>query len=166
RGRADEALVADVLRDPWFAQEPPKSTGRERFGAQVLDERWLRLSAEDALASAVEITARAVAQALARAGYAGATIFASGGGVHNPALLAAISRHCGTEVRNSAAAGIDPDAKEAIAFAVLGYELLRGRPAGLPRVTGAAGARLLGALAPQRLQELLARVRAEEEAEG
>lgn len=160
-GRPDEGLVEDVLAHPWFALPPPKSTGRERFGAHALDDAWRALPAEDALASAVEITARAIARALEREGYRGAPIVASGGGVHNRTLMAAIARQCGSEVCSSATAGIDPDAKEAIAFAVLGYELLRGRPAGLPRVTGAAGPRLLGALAPHDLEALLARVRAE-----
>ena len=161
RGRADDALVERVLADPWFAQPPPKSTGRERFGAQVLDGAWNALGTDDALATAGEITARAVAQAVREHGFTGAEIVVSGGGTHNRALLAAIARATGSEVRVSERAGIDPDAKEAIAFAVLGYELLRGRPAGLPRVTGAAGPRLLGALAPQRLEQLLARVRVE-----
>ena len=162
RGCADETLVERFLADPWFALPPPKSTGRERFGAHALGEVWGRLSPEDALASAVEITARALARALASAGYSGVPLIASGGGLRNRALIAAIARCTGSEVRSSASAGIDPDAKEAIAFAVLGYELLRGRPAGLPNVTGAAGPRLLGALAPHDLAHVLARVRSEE----
>ncbi len=161
RGNADLALVERFLADPWFALPGPKSTGRERFGPQVLDAAWSELDADDALATAVEITARAVGEAVRRSGFAGAEVLVSGGGAHNRALLAAIARETGSSVHVTACAGIDPDAKEAIAFAVLGYELLRGRPAGLPRVTGAAGPRLLGALAPQGLGELLARVRAE-----
>lgn len=164
RGRADERLVERFLADPWFAREPPKSTGRERFGAHALaDEAWGALTAEDALATAVEIAARAIADALERQGFKGVPIMASGGGLHNRSLVEAIARRTGTEISSCAAAGIDPDAKEAMAFAVLGYELLRERPAGLPRVTGAAGARVLGALAPHRLEQLLARVRMEVE---
>ena len=66
------------------------------------------------------------------------------------------------EVETSAAYGVDPDAKEAIAFALLGYETLRERPAGLPHVTGARAPRVLGAIAPAGLEALFARVRAEE----
>ena len=65
-------------------------------------------------------------------------------------------------VETSAGYGIDPDAKEAVAFALLGYETLRERPAGLPHVTGARGPRVLGAIAPSNLEALIARVRAEE----
>ncbi|TAM72727.1 anhydro-N-acetylmuramic acid kinase [bacterium] len=161
RGCADPALVGRFLADPWFALSGPKSTGRERFGLHALDAGWRALGADDALATAVEITARAVGDAVRRSGFAGAEMLVSGGGARNRALLAAIARETGSSVRVTESAGIDPDAKEAIAFAVLGYELLRGRPAGLPRVTGAAGPRLLGALAPRALDELLARVRAE-----
>jgi anhydro-N-acetylmuramic acid kinase len=64
----------------------------------------------------------------------------------------------GYDVVVSDAAGVDPDVKEALAFAVLGYELLRGRAAGVPGVTGARQPALLGALAPHDLAGLLARV--------
>jgi anhydro-N-acetylmuramic acid kinase len=62
--------------------------------------------------------------------------------------------------------GIDADAKEAIAFAVLGFATLRGREAGLPLVTGARGSRLLGAIAPYELDALLERVRSEAAEQG
>ena len=64
----------------------------------------------------------------------------------------------GLAVATSDVFGIDADAKEAIAFAVLGYMTLRGRAAGLPAVTGASGSRVLGAIAPHDLDALLRRV--------
>jgi anhydro-N-acetylmuramic acid kinase len=78
-------------------------------------------------------------------------------------LLGALGERLGAnyEVARSDAAGVDPDAKEALAFAVLGYEALRGRPAGLPAVTGARRASVLGAIVPHRLGSLLAKLEAE-----
>jgi anhydro-N-acetylmuramic acid kinase len=67
----------------------------------------------------------------------------------------------GVEVTLSDAFGVDADAKEAIAFAVLGYTTLRGRAAGMPRVTGARGERVLGAIAPYGLDALLRRIAVE-----
>jgi anhydro-N-acetylmuramic acid kinase len=86
----------------------------------------------------------------------------SGGGAHNRAIVEGLRAALPGAVETSGVYGIDPDAKEAVAFALLGYETLRERPAGLPRVTGARGARVLGAIVPARLEALIARVRAEE----
>ena len=94
---------------------------------------------------------------------AAARTIVSGGGAHNLAILDGLREALpGMAVETSAPYGIDPDAKEAIAFALLGYEALRERPAGLPHVTGARGPRVLGAIAPAGLEALIARVRAEE----
>jgi anhydro-N-acetylmuramic acid kinase len=70
----------------------------------------------------------------------------------------------GMTIAGADAAGIDPDAKEAVLFAQLAYDLLRGRPANVPNVTGARGPRLLGAIAPHGLAGLEAALRREEEA--
>ena len=92
-----------------------------------------------------------------------ARVVVSGGGVRNRALLAGIAFRLGPrfDVMPSDDFGIDADAKEAIAFAVLGYETLRGRPAGLPGATGAERATLLGAIVPHKLGELLRKVERE-----
>ena len=87
----------------------------------------------------------------------------SGGGARNPALLDGLRAQLpGVRVAVSDEFGVDADAKEAIAFAVLGYTTLCGRAAGLPRVTGARGPRVLGAIAPHHLDALLERVRLED----
>jgi anhydro-N-acetylmuramic acid kinase len=164
-GRADETLLAELLADPYFAQPPPKSTGRERYGAPFVAQYRAALDAlsfADAVATLAALAGRTAAAAVRGYAPAGATVILSGGGAHNPALVAALAAGLpSARIVTSAAFGIDPDAKEAVAFALLGYELLRGRAAGLPNVTGARGARLLGALAPAGLADLLTRLQAE-----
>ena len=168
RGRADAALLARLLADPYFAEPPPKSTGRERFGATFVDAHQPALDAlafDDAVATLTALCTESVAASVR--GYAADArrLIAGGGGSRNAALLAGLrSALPGLEVEDTSAYGIDPDAKEAIAFAILGYEALRERPAGLPQVTGARGARVLGAFAPAGLAGLLERLRAEEAA--
>lgn len=162
RGRADEALLAQMLADEYFAAPPPKSTGRERFGAQFLLRHGgalARLSVEDGAATLVELSARSVATAIRAAGFAGARVIVSGGGARNRTLMTAIAERLPeARVEPSDTMGIPADAKEAMAFAVLGYETLRGRPANVPAATGARRAVPLGAIAPCGLRELLAEV--------
>jgi anhydro-N-acetylmuramic acid kinase len=162
RGSVAPDVLDAMLADPYFVQAPPKSTGRERFGVTFLQahRRLESLSLEDGCATLVALAAESVARDLRAALPGGARVIVSGGGARNPALLGALRARLGSAfaVDVSDTRGIDPDAKEAVAFALLGYELLRGRAAGLPGVTGARHAALLGALAPQGLAELLARV--------
>jgi len=164
RGAVDEAALAAMLADPYFALAPPKSTGRERFGAQflaahagVLDP----LGTEDGLATLAELTAATVAAQI-EARLPEARVLVAGGGARNPALLARLAaRLPRARVETTATMGIDPDAKEAIAFAVLGAETLRGRPANVPRATGAPRPVPLGAIAPYDLARTIARLEAE-----
>ncbi len=164
RGRADETTLASMLDDPYFALQPPKSTGRERFGERFLAaHRALdRLSTEDAAATLTELTAITASRAIAEHAPPGSRVIVSGGGANNPFLLVRLAaRLSGARVERSDAMGISPDAKEAVAFAVLGYETLRGRSANVPRATGARKPVVLGAIAPYELNALLARVEAE-----
>jgi anhydro-N-acetylmuramic acid kinase len=164
-GSIDAALLDTLLAEDYFSQAPPKTTGRERFGAQFLarhGERLSRLRLEDALATLTELTAATIADAIEEAGFGNARVIVSGGGARNDTLLARIgARLPGACVELSDAMGIPVEAKEAMAFAVLGYETLRGHPANEPAATGASHAVTLGAIAPYRLDELLARVEAE-----
>lgn len=167
RGTADEALLAAWLADPYFAAPPPKSAGRETYGAAFVTANRARLDAlapADALATLTALCVRTVADAVRRHAPAGVAIVASGGGVHNAALMAGLRAALPqSSIVTSAAFGIDPDAKEALLFAVLAYELVRGRPANVPNVTGARGPRLLGALAPHDAAALAAALHREEE---
>jgi len=165
-GRVDRSLLARLLKDPYFGEAPPKSTGRERFGAGLL-KRYARslakLSLEDGCATLAALSVEAIALDIERWGPPEARVIVSGGGVRNKSLLAGIAVRLGRAylVRPSEDAGIDPDAKEALAFAILGYETLRGRAAALPAVTGADRAAVLGAIAPFGLAGLLTKMERE-----
>jgi anhydro-N-acetylmuramic acid kinase len=165
RGRINEALLEAMLADAYFAQAPPKSTGRELFGAQFLDRYAAQLddlSDEDGAATLTALTVASVGNAIAAYAPGVERIFVSGGGARNPTLMAGLARRLApAAVESSEAAGIDADAKEAIAFAILGYETLRGRPGNVPRVTGARHPSVLGGIAPHDLTRLLVRIEAE-----
>ncbi|ATS22752.1 anhydro-N-acetylmuramic acid kinase [Xanthomonas phaseoli pv. phaseoli] len=150
-GRVDAALLQALLADPWFALPPPKSTGREQFhldwAVQAMGSA--RLEAADVQATLLELTAASVADALLRLQPTTRRVLVCGGGVRNPVLLARLAaRLPGMAVESSARYGLDPDYLEAMGFAWLAAELLAGRAANLPSVTGAAGPRLLGAIYP------------------
>jgi len=169
RGRVDATVVAElVAREAFYlALPPPKSTGRERFGAGLLDAHaplFAPLSLEDGCATLCAFTVATIADGLEAYAPAGASVVASGGGTRNAALMSLLAERLaqsGCSLERSDAYGVDADAKEAIAFAVLGYETLRGRPASLPGATGASRPALLGAIAPCGLDTLLAQIREE-----
>jgi anhydro-N-acetylmuramic acid kinase len=165
KGRVHEAVLRILLQDPYFAAAPPKTTGRERFGGQFLrahDTLLSPLSIEDGAATLAALTAASVADAVRAAAPEGARVLVSGGGAHNAAILhGLLERLTDSTVERSDAMNVHPDAKEAIAFAVLGYETLRERAANVPRVTGAAHPAVLGAIAPYELPALLAKVQNE-----
>ncbi len=165
-GIVDDALLTRMLDDPYFRDPPPKTTGRERYGAPFID-RWRadldRLHFADAVATLTALTVLTVAGAVRATAPHATLLIVSGGGARNPVIVEGLrTQLTGVRVAISDEFGVDADAKEAIAFAVLGYTTLRGRAAGLPRVTGAAGPRVLGAIAPHDLQSLLERLRLEE----
>ena len=153
RGRVRDALVKALLRHPFFARRPPKSTGREEFGEGYLQHvrrvaARHRLSLEDTLAS----SCTAIARTIRRAGaWAIDEVIAGGGGVRNRELLAALKREFEPgHVTSMERSGVKSQALEAMAFAVLAYETIRGVPANLPWVTGAKSAVVLGTVTPGR----------------
>ncbi|MCS7041196.1 MAG: anhydro-N-acetylmuramic acid kinase [Bryobacteraceae bacterium] len=152
QGAVHPEIVEQLLEDEYFARRPPKSCGREQYGADFL-RRFLSfgLPPEDAVATAAYFTAAAVAEGIAR--FAGgedappARVIVSGGGVHNRTLMRFLRAELPeSDVVRSEIFGIDPDAKEAIAFAVLARETFEGRPANLPSATGARRPAVLGKL--------------------
>ncbi len=155
RGRVHQAALREALAHPFFARAAPKSTGREEFGtpfAEGLADGVQRDggSLDDALATAVELTARSVTESLARetpAGVAWHELVVAGGGARNDHLLARLrALGVGIAVRASDELGIPAEAREAVAFAILGAYRLRGQPNTLPRCTGASRAVSAGAI--------------------
>ncbi len=158
-GRADEELLAQLLADPFFAQPPPRSTGRERFGADYarrLRDRGLsrRLSEADVARTALELTAASVVDAVRRHLPPGArpdAVYVSGGGAANPALMESLQRALApARVAALDALGVPAAAKEALAFAFLGHLTLCGEPGNSPAATGASRAVVLGHVTPGR----------------
>ncbi len=156
-GTAVDTVVDALLAEPYFAAPPPKSTGRELFDAAYV-ERVITLTrearpaatTEDVVATAVALTARSIGDAYARFVPEPADeAVLSGGGARNPALVEAIAAAIAprTVVRFDDLF-YDGEAKEAVAFALLGWLHLEGRPGNVPAATGAAGVRLLGKLTP------------------
>jgi anhydro-N-acetylmuramic acid kinase len=160
-GTPVNAVVDACLAEAYFAAPPPKSTGRELFGAAyaarlVAACRLARpdVRDEDLVATAVALTARSVADAYARfLPEPVEEVLLSGGGARNPTLVEAIAaalaaRGVRASLASFDAAHFDGEAKEAVAFALLGYLHLSGRPGNVPGATGARGARVLGARFP------------------
>jgi len=150
-------VVTDLLGDPYFSALPPKSTGRELFSRAYIANVIARCRAARATASTGDIVATAVALTAASIGDAYRRfvrepvrdVVLSGGGAHNPALVDAIVRAVApVAVRRFDELFFDGDAKEAVAFALLGWLHLANRPGNVPAATGARGPRVLGTFSP------------------
>jgi anhydro-N-acetylmuramic acid kinase len=156
-GRAVDEVVAELLAEPYFRAPPPKSTGRELFSPAYVDRLIERCRAarpavtdEDLVATAVSLTARSIGDAYARfVPEPVDDVVLSGGGARNATLVRAIAAELpGRRVVRFDELFFDGEAKEAVAFALMGYLHLCGLPGNVPTATGAAGARILGKLTP------------------
>jgi anhydro-N-acetylmuramic acid kinase len=158
RGQEDRSLLEELLDDAYFRAPPPKSTGREHFGQALLElvvsrsnpgddeARWC-----DLIATLTALTAHSIGAAyrdwVIPRGLD--EVYLVGGGASNPALVAAIERELDSvPVRSGAELGVDPDAREALAFAFLAWAHLNGITGNIPSVTGAKAARVLGSMTP------------------
>jgi anhydro-N-acetylmuramic acid kinase len=157
RGTPIASVVDALLRDPYFAAAPPKSTGREHFGATYVAsflgrcrDAMPQASDADVVATAVSLTARSVADAYRRFVTEPVTeVLLSGGGARNPVLVEALVRELAPRtVRLFADEYFDGEAKEAVAFALLAALHLAGQPGNIPSATGARGPRVLGKMTP------------------
>ncbi|HLY17371.1 MAG TPA: anhydro-N-acetylmuramic acid kinase [Bryobacteraceae bacterium] len=146
QGKVNRALFDRLLDDPYYRKKPPKSAGREQYGAEfVVRLIATGLPLPDLIATATVLTAATVARAVAPFGPR--ELIVSGGGAHNPRILAHLAALLpGLAVATSTDYGIDVDAKEAIAFAMLAYQTWRRRPSNLPSATGARRPVILGKL--------------------
>jgi anhydro-N-acetylmuramic acid kinase len=144
-GRVDGALLDELLRDPYYRHKPPKSAGREQYGAAFVAR--LKSTGQplpDLIATATVLTAATIAIAI---GTRTADLIISGGGVHNSQIVAHLAGFLpNVSLSTSTDHGIDADAKEAIAFAVLAHETWRRKPSNLPSATGARRAVVLGSI--------------------
>ena len=154
-GTVSNALLEELLEHTWFRRPSPKSTGREEFGegfAADVQQRGANLgvAGPNLIATVTALTARTVAAAVPREC---ALLIVSGGGVHNRTLMTMLGdelreRGVRAAIERSDAFGMPADAKEAMAFAVLAYEALLGRPNNLPAATGARRSVVMGEIAP------------------
>ncbi len=151
-GQLHEGLLQTLLQEPYFDQPPPKSTGRDLFHVAWLNQHLAAhamASAVDVQATLTELTARVCARGLRRHGPACRQLFVCGGGALNDELMRRLQVNLpGVEVKSSEAAGLPPLQVEAAAFAWLAGKALAGETGSLKSVTGARGARVLGAIYP------------------
>ncbi|GAA5085442.1 anhydro-N-acetylmuramic acid kinase [Nocardia iowensis] len=149
RGNVDGELLKAFLAEDYYRAAPPKTTGKELFNRTYL-ERVLRnhaLPADDIVATVTALTAHTIADAIAP--FAPDEVITSGGGTRNPALLRSLAERLGTAaLRTSDELGLPSAAKEAAAFAVLGFLTVHGLAGSLPACTGAARATVLGSITP------------------
>ncbi len=152
-GRPVEAVLERLLSDAWYLRSPPKSTGREKydaaFVASLVDacrREGRDVTDEDVVATATALTARTLADGYARFVRSDLLdVVLSGGGARNPTLVRMIREAMPLRtVRTFDELFFDGEAKEAVAFAYIALQHLRGLPGNVPAATGAAGPRILG----------------------
>jgi anhydro-N-acetylmuramic acid kinase len=152
RGTVHEPLLERLLAEPYYALPAPKTTGKELFHLGHLRDALTgfgTLTAEDVIATLTRLTARTVADAVRSVD--ATEVIASGGGTRNPALMAMLGAELpGVPVRTSDALGLPAAAKEAYAFAVLGFLTLHGLTGTDPVSTGARHPSVLGSITPGR----------------
>jgi anhydro-N-acetylmuramic acid kinase len=146
RGHIIGPLLNSLLKDPYFSTKPPKTAGREQYGAAFVDKLvGTGASMEDLVATATALTAAAIATGIKVFAPATEELIVSGGGTHNRQLMAQIAAFLpACRIGTTAEFGIDVDAKEAIAFAILAHRTWRRETGNLPSATGARKAVILG----------------------
>jgi anhydro-N-acetylmuramic acid kinase len=148
-GVVHEGALGALLEHPFLRLAAPKSTGRETFGLPVVDGAAGGLELADLVATLARFTARTIADGLrANAPTLPSRLIASGGGVHNPVLMAAIAEELApldVQLETCGARGVDPDFKESLMFALLGFLTWHGIPCELA-ASAPGRARLAGQL--------------------
>jgi anhydro-N-acetylmuramic acid kinase len=153
-GQVLDPVVELSMRAAFFSQRPPKTAGREEFGsayAKELIRLCGRTDKQNVVATATALTAQSIADAVKRFVLRGRgryqEMVVSGGGANNPTLIAMLRNEIaplGIALRFSDEFGVPTEAKEAVAFAILGYETWHRRPSNVPSATGAKRGAILG----------------------
>lgn len=154
RGRVDRKLLDQLLADPYYQRRPPKTAGREQYGREFVSRLVATgRSMEDLIATATALTAATVAQGIeqfVRPRMRVDELILSGGGAFNPRIRDYLAAWLpDTAIALSDDYGVPAEGKEAIAFAILGYESWRRRPSNVPAATGARRPVVLGKIVPQ-----------------
>jgi anhydro-N-acetylmuramic acid kinase len=147
KGKLNQNLLKSLLRRAYYRQPPPKTAGREQYGREfVQDLIRTELPMLDLITTATAFTAATVAVGVERfVKHPVSEIIVSGGGVHNRTMMGYLRAFLpNSQLRTSGEFGIDSDAKEAIAFAILAHETWNRRPSNLPSATGARHPVILG----------------------
>lgn len=157
QGRLQEDLLRRLLSHPYFSRPVPKSTGREQFGMPYVGDiietcRAASVEDQDIMRTLTVFVAQSIAAGIHQVASRPIALVASGGGVKNSLLMSELAHRLdlirGWET--SGAYGIPEDAKEAMAFAYLAFQLVEGRPTSIPSVTGATRPHLQGSVTPAR----------------
>lgn len=157
RGKVDYKVVETCLRHRYFARTPPKSTGREDFGTQFIEVFYYlvkerNLSKYDILATATYFTAESIYRAyrdFIQPRPSLNTLILGGGGTRNATLCGHLEqKFAPSKVTTASEFGVNDDAKEAIAFAMFGYNTLKSKPSNVPSATGASCRMILGKITP------------------
>jgi anhydro-N-acetylmuramic acid kinase len=156
QGTVNQALLRELMAHPFLSRRPPKSTGREEFGAPIVralldKQNKVRLSMEDLLATCAAWTAEAIGSSRRWLPGKVDDVIVGGGGVSNHAIMAALrTLFAPAPVLTFEDCGWSSKAFEATAFALLAYDLLQGHCTNIPQVTGARHPVLLGSVVPGR----------------
>jgi len=148
QGSVIPALLARLRDDEYFRRAPPKSTGRETFNLEWLEQRLTGAEKPaDVQATLLTLTADEIADAIGKYCAGAIEVYLCGGGARNSALVDLLSKHLKPrKIAATDALGVSAEHVEALAFAWLAQQTLNSAPGNLPAVTGARGARVLGAI--------------------
>lgn len=155
-GKPIPALLSALLAEPYFAEAPPKSTGRDLFEPGWLERHlsaFPQAAAQDVQATLCRLTAQTLADAIIKHAEQTTEVFVCGGGAYNGELMHQLQQALAARGNTASVAGTDtlgvaPNHVEGLAFAWLAQCFIARKPGNLPTVTGAAGSRILGALYP------------------
>lgn len=147
KGKVIPSLLEQLLRDPFFALSPPKSTGRDYFNLSWLEQHLAsEFKPEDVQATLAELSAESICLAIQTLALSNIEIYVCGGGVHNKDLIERIRKKIDHSLDSTEALGVSPDWVEALAFAWLAKQTLEKKPGNVTTVTGARTSSILGGI--------------------